>query len=381
MLKSFHTLFRDGPRPGVGRRIIKPPADAIMLILSNDDAEKLLTMGDCIAALEQVYGEMAEGHAANAVRSDAVTQTARADTVYSLKMMGGVVQASGIAVVRIKSDILSFANKRQVKLPLAPGNRYTGLVLLFSIATGEPLAIFPDGILQRLRVGATSALGARYLARKDASIVAVIGAGWQAGGHVMAIAAQRKLDGCRLDEIRCYSPTADKRAAFCREMEEITGVKVRAAASPEEAIRGAGIVLCATNASQQVFMKSRVEPGMYVCTIRGPELEPAVVLDADIAAVNDRVVHENVATTKGVVLPKQRHAIAGFDVASAPTLAELVAGMARGRQTPEQTTVFVNLPGLGLQFAAVGAALYEKARAAGRGHELPTDWFTEDVVP
>ena len=93
--------------------------------------------------------------------------TPRPDTVYSLKMMGAVVQDSGVGVVRINSDILSFANKRQTKLPLAPGNRYTGLVLLFSIETGEPLAIFPDGILQRMRVGATSALAARYLARGD----------------------------------------------------------------------------------------------------------------------------------------------------------------------------------------------------------------------
>ena len=351
------------------------------LILSNADVEKVLSMPECLDVLESAYREMAHGRGVSRTRSDTVTPTVREDALYSLKSMDGVVPSLGVGAVRINSDILSFANKRQVKLPLAPGNRYTGLVLLFSIATGEPLAIFPDGILQRMRVGATSAVGARYLARKDAGIVAVIGAGWQAGGHIMAIAAQRKLDGCTLDEIRCYSPTADKRTAFCREMEELTGVNVRGVASPEEATRGAGIVLCATNASQHVFMKSWIEPGMYVCTIRGPELEPAVVLDADIAAVNDRVVHENVATTKGVVLPKQRHAIAGFDVASAPTLAELVAGMARGRQTPEQTTVFVNLPGLGLQFAAVGAALYEKARAAGRGHELPTDWFTEDVVP
>ncbi len=352
-----------------------------MLILSNEDAEKLLTMGDCIAALEQVYREMAEGRAANATRSDAVTLTPRPDTVYSLKMMGAVVQGSGIGVVRINSDILSFANKRQVKLPLAPGNRYTGLVLLFSITTGEPLAIFPDGILQRMRVGATSALAARYLARADANTVAVIGAGWQAGGHVMAIAALRELDGSKLDEIRCYSPTRDKREAFCREMGETVGIRVRALATPEEAVRGAGIVLCATNASQHVFMSRWVEPGMHVGTIRGPELEPAVVLEADVAAVNDRVVHENVSTTRGVVLPKNRHTIAGFDVAAAPTLAELVAGMARGRQAAAQKTVFVNLPGLGLQFAAVGAALYQKARAAGHGHELPTAWFTEDVIP
>ena len=352
-----------------------------MLILSNDDAEKLLTMGDCIAALERVYRDIAEGRAANATRTDAVTTTSRANTVYSLKMMGGVVQSTGIGVVRINSDILSFANKRQVKLPLAPGNRYTGLVLLFSIETGEPLAIFPDGILQRMRVGATSALAARYLARKDATTVAVIGAGWQAGGHVMAIAALRELDGSKLDEIRVYSPTRDKREAFCREMGESVGVKLRAVATPEEAVRGAGIVLCATNASQNVFVNRWVEPGMHVGTIRGPELEPAVVLNADIAALNDRVVHESVSKTAGVVLPKNRHAIEGFDVAAAPTLAELVAGMAQGRQSAEQKTVFVNLPGLGLQFAAVGEALYRKARAAGHGHELPTEWFTEDVVP
>ncbi len=347
-----------------------------MLILSNEDAEALLTMGDCIAALEHDFRELAHGRAANATRADVVTTTSRPDTVYSLKLMGAVVQATGVGVVRLNSDILSFANKRQVKLPLAPGNRYTGLVLLFSIETGEPLAIFPDGILQRMRVGATSALGAKYLARSDANTVAVIGAGWQAGGHVMAIAALRKLD-----EIRVYSPTADKRVAFCREMEEITGVKVRGVATPEEAVRGAGIVLCATNASQHVFSKNWVEPGMYVCTIRGPELEPGVVLDADIAAVNDRTVHENVSVTQGVVLPKNRHTIAGFDVKTAPTLAELIAGKAPGRSNAAQKTVFVNLPGLGLQFAAVGAALYRKALAAKRGHELPTEWFTEDVVP
>lgn len=347
-----------------------------MLILSNQDAAELLSMDECIAALEAAYREWAQGGAANAARSDAVSATARPDTVYSLKLMGAVAQRAGVGVVRLNSDILSFRDQRQVKLPLAPGNRYTGLVLLFSIATGEPLAIFPDGILQRMRVGATSALAAKVLARADADTVAVIGAGWQAGGHVLAIAALRKPR-----EIRCYSPSAERREAFCRTMEAEAGATLRSCASPEDAVRGAGIVLCATNASQHVFRRDWVEPGQFVCTIRGPELEPAAVLAADVVAVNDRVVHENVAVTAGVALPKHRHAIPGFDVARAPTLAEIIAGKAAGRTTAAQTTVFVNLPGLGLQFAAVGAALYAKARAAKRGHELPTEWFTEDVVP
>jgi ornithine cyclodeaminase/alanine dehydrogenase-like protein (mu-crystallin family) len=345
-----------------------------MLILSNEDAEQLLTMPDCIAALEEAYREQASEQAVNAARTDAVTLSGRPDAVYSLKLMGAV--ARGLGVVRLNSDIISFANQRQKKLPLAPGNRYTGLVLLFSADTGEPLAIFPDGVVQRMRVGATSALGAKYLARNDARTVAVIGAGWQAGGHVMAIAALRELE-----EIRCYSPTREKLESFCSGMSRHTGVKVRPAASAEEAVKGAGIVLCATNASRHVFSERWLEPGMFVCTIRGPELEPGVVRQADLVVVHDRTVHENVRTTRGVVLPVNRHAIEGFDVQSAPSLPDLVAGTVRGRSSAQQKTCFVNLPGTGLQFAAVGTALYRKARAAGLGRELPTEWFTEDVVP
>lgn len=347
-----------------------------MLILSNEDAEKLLTMSDCIAALEQVYREFALGLAANAARSDAVTLTERPDAVYSLKLMGAVVRSLGVSVVRLNSDIISFGSQRQVKLPLAPGNRYTGLVLLFSVNTGEPLAIFPDGVLQRMRVGATSALATRYMARKNPRTVAVIGAGWQAGGHILAICTLHPLQ-----EIRCYSPTREKLVAFCREMTRATGVSVVPATSAEAAVKGADIVLCATNASQHVFKASWLEPGMHISTIRGPELEPGVLARSAVIAVNDRVAHETVSVTQGVTLPKNRHTIAGMDPTKAPALGDLIAGLAPVRSGPEQISCFVNLPGIGLQFAAVGAAFYQKARAAQCGHELPTEWFTEDVIP
>ncbi len=86
-----------------------------------------------------------------------------------------------MAAVRLNSDIISFG-ERQVKLPLAPGKRYTGLVLLFSCVTGEPLAIFPDGVLQRMRVGGASALGVKYLARPEAASVGLIGASCRPSG-------------------------------------------------------------------------------------------------------------------------------------------------------------------------------------------------------
>jgi ornithine cyclodeaminase/alanine dehydrogenase-like protein (mu-crystallin family) len=347
-----------------------------MLILSNEDAEALLTMSDCITAIEQAYLEYAHGRAANAVRSDAVSTTEHPNAVYSLKLMGAVAPSLGVSVLRLNSDIISFGEKRQVKLPLAPGNRYTGLVLLFSINTGEPLAIFPDGVLQCMRVGATSALATKTMARKNPRIAGIIGAGWQAIGHLKAITALHQLD-----EIRCYSPTRDKLVAFCSGMSELTGVAVIPAPSPEAAVKGADIVLCATNASQHVFKELWLEPGMHVCTIRGPELEPGVVAQSDLVAVNDRVTHENFSVTKGVTLPKNRHSISGLDPKTTPTLGDLIAGLAPGRVSDAQKSCFVNLPGIGLQFAAVGAVLYQKALAAKRGHELPTEWFTEDVVP
>jgi alanine dehydrogenase len=349
-----------------------------MLILSNDDAEALLTMGECIVALEDAYRELAHERAANAQRSDAVTESGRAGAVYSLKLMGGVLPSAGVGAVRLNSDIISFGEQRQVKLPLAPGNRYTGLVLLFSTETGEPLSIFPDGVLQRMRVGAASALGAKYLARADAGTVGLIGAGWQAGAQVMAIAALRKIDA-----IRCYSPTRDKREAFCAEMGAKTGISIRPVATPEEAVRGAGIVLCATNANAHVFQATWLEPGMHVGSIRGAELEPDTVRRVDLVAIHDRSARAHITSTRGITMPKARHGIPGLEdvTEKAPTLGELVAGMAKGRGSPEQKSCFLNLTGIGLQFAAAGAALYRKARAAGAGRELPGEWFTEDVLP
>ena len=90
--------------------------------------------------------------------------------------MDGVIPKLGVGAIRINSDILTFPQvgnqMRRVKVPAAPGKRYVGLVLLFSTHTGEPLAIMPDGVMQRARVGATNAIAAKYLSREDATVLA-----------------------------------------------------------------------------------------------------------------------------------------------------------------------------------------------------------------
>src|SRR5208337_262407 len=250
-----------------------------MLLLSNEDVEDLLTMADCIDALQRAYQDAADGTAVNGFRSDIITQTTHENASYSLKMMGAVMTSFEIGALRLNSDILTFpvknGKRRKVKVPAAPDERWVGLVLLFSTRTGEPLAIFPDGVVQRLRVGATSGLGVRYLARENARAVAIIGTGWQAGAQAMAVAAVRPIK-----EMLCFSPNPESRQRFSMELERRLGIPVVPAESAEQAVRSADIVLCATNSLNAVLRDELIGPGMHIGSIRKGEIDTATLLRA-----------------------------------------------------------------------------------------------------
>src|SRR6202012_35877 len=121
------------------------------------------------AVREEAYVELPEGLVISRTRADCITPSTRPDAIYGLKSMDGVIPKFGIGAIRINSDIVTFPkvgnNIRREKVPAARGGRSTGLVLLFSCENGEPLAILPDGVMQRMRVGAANGLGAKYLAR------------------------------------------------------------------------------------------------------------------------------------------------------------------------------------------------------------------------
>lgn len=355
------------------------------LLLSNDDVGRLLTMRECIDALETAYRELAAGRGTDRRRSDSFVAGPAEGSLYSLKSMDGIAPAFGVGAVRINSDVVHWptrgGNARREKIPLAPGGRWVGLVLLFSIETGEPLALFPDGYLQRLRVGGTNGLAADCLARQDARTVGLLGSGWQAGGQLMAACAVRPIE-----RIRCYSTSAERREAFAREWSERLGVQVSAVASPEEAARRADIVMCATNSIDHVFFERWVEPGMHLSSIKRPELEPAAILRADRVFIHAKHASPTHVVAAGIEVPEATQGkgwklLQEIDFDALPELHELVAGTAPGRSRPEDVTCFLNNIGRGYQFAAVGGALYRKARAAGAGREFPTEWFTQDVHP
>jgi ornithine cyclodeaminase/alanine dehydrogenase-like protein (mu-crystallin family) len=355
------------------------------LILSNDDVDNLLTMPECIDVLEEAYVELAEGRGVNRTRSDCLTPTSRPDAVYGLKSMDGVIPKLGIGAIRINSDVVTFPRKGnnivREKVPAAPGARYTGLVLLFSTENGEPLAILPDGVMQRMRVGAANGLGVKYLARRDASTVGILGCGWQAGAQLMAACATRKITA-----IRCFSPTRSRREEFAREMSEFLGVEVKPVDQPEDAIKGADIAMCASNSLDNIFFDNWAEPGMHLSSIKQPEIEIKALRRADRLVLHAREESPLHVATRDLELAKKANEH-GWSIGKElnfdklPTLPDLITGRAQGRQSDGEITCFMNNIGLGYQFAAAGSVVYRKAKESGIGRDLPTDWFTEDVHP
>jgi alanine dehydrogenase len=355
------------------------------LVLSNEDVAKLLTMPECIDVLERAYIEMSEGRSVNRVRSDCLVPSKRKDAVYSLKSMDAVIPGLGVGAVRIDSDIVTWPkqgdNIRRVKVPLAPSGRYVGLVLLFSCESGEPLAIMPDGMLQRIRVGATNGLGVKYLARKDAKAVGILGCGWQAGTQLMAVCAVRDID-----TVRCFSPNRDRCAAFVREMSSVLGITVDPVCQPEDVIGEADIVMCATNSVENIFFARWIRPGVHVSSIKLPEIEVAAIQRADRFVIHTHDTKPLHVTAKDLKTPEITEGKGwrlgeGIDFPGTPTLIDVIAGAVLGRQSNREVTCFINNLGLGLQFAAAGAVVYRKAKESGLGRELPTEWFTQDVHP
>jgi alanine dehydrogenase len=357
----------------------------LTLLLSNEEVDGLLKMPDCMDAMERAFRAIGDRRAANAGRCEILTPTDRADALYSLMNMNGVVPELGVAAVRINSDILTWPASpdgiKRVKVPAAPHARYVGLVLLFSTATGEPLAIYPDGVVQRMRTGATSGLAAKYLARKDARVVALLGTGWQAGSQAMAICAARPIE-----VIRCYSPREASRRAFAAEMSAQLGIAATAAASAREAVRGADVVLCATNSMQPMLPADWLEPGMHVSSLKRLELDPSVAGAADLVVTHSRNADAptQVIRAEGADLARetdqQKAALAqAVNEEAMPTLADIVLGRVPGRRRDRDITLFLNYTGLGYQFAATGALIYRRALERGIGRKLDTDWFTSAV--
>ena len=358
-----------------------------MLILSNDDIEKILPVGACLDVLEEAYRDLGNGMAATVPRYDVFSPT-KPGEFYEYKTMSGVLPGRGIAALRLNSSVVKWYEKaggvRKDKLPVAGGNRYVGLIMLFSTETGEPLAIFPDGYVQKLRVAGASAIAARYLARKDSTTMALLGSGWQASAHLVTMAMVRDLK-----QVRVFSPTPESRRKFVDEWRGKVAAELIDAPSAAEAIKGADMVICTTNSISALFPGEILQPGQHVSCVKPCELDALTYQRADPLIIHWREAKPFQITigvdpqsipdvAEGWHHPLTREDSAIWDL---PAISQLVNGQHPGRVKEDAISCFCNNVGLGLQFAAVGSEVLLRAREARVGREIPTDWFLEDVHP
>jgi alanine dehydrogenase len=364
------------------------------LIINNHEVEQVLTMEDTIAALEASYLALAAKEAVCRPRIDIRIPTSDPAKNYQWGTMEGG-STGGYFAIRMKSDIIYETTYNgattQEKYCTKPG-LFCGLILLTSIENAEPLAFINDGVLQHMRVGGDGGIGVKYMANADAEVVGMLGSGGMARTHMQAFNAVRTIK-----KLQVFSPTKANRDVFGREMAAKYNIEVQVCDSPEQVYRGAHIVAALTDSAVSVMDGTLLEKGAHIVNIGGsgkPDAESLKRVDAYLRfgdapaptghpefGVDDEHLDYEArpdAMKYGDGRRKRRaHGVARPDIRV--TLADLVAGKAKGRTSAKQITYSERGNLQGAQFYAVAGKVYELAKKAGLGREIPTEWFLQDV--
>lgn len=237
-----------------------------------------------------------------------------------------------------------------------------GMMVLLSSRTGLVEALLLDnGYLTDVRTAAAGAVAARHLARKDASIAAVLGAGMQAKLQLQALALVRPIR-----EARIWARDHAKANVAAEELAAKLGIPVVAVSDAREAVSGAHVVITTTPSTTPIVKAEWLEKGQHVTAMGSDaehknEIEPAVIGRADL------YVADSLAQTRR--LGELHHAIEAGVVGIAndfPELGQIIAGQKVGRANADQITI-ADLTGTGIQDTAIATLAFTRANAADAG--------------
>lgn len=257
----------------------------------------------------------------------------------------------GVAHFAIKVSPGFFDN---LKLGLPSLN---GLMMLFSAHTGLADALLLDnGYLTAVRTAAAGAIAAKWLAREDAKVVAILGAGEQARLQLQALRLVREVR-----EVRIWARDPAKAQAMAAELDD-----ARAVDSVDAALDSADIAITTTPSREPLIQPQHLRSGLHI-TAMGSDAEHKNEIAPAVLARVDAYVADRLSQTR--VLGELNHAIAAGLVAADADFAELgqvIAGQRPGRTAPEQITL-CDLTGTGAQDTAIASLAYQRAVAAGKG--------------
>jgi alanine dehydrogenase len=358
------------------------------LLIDNAMVADLLSPLAVVEALDAAYRAHAQGRDVCAPRLDFQSAENDRGQAYQIGLALGL-GSGGYACLRIKSDMVFQetvdGRARKQKYCVQPGT-YLGLLLVFDMANGALKAIVHDGLIQKMRVGADSALGIRYLARPDARILAILGSGGMARAHVDAIA-----EVLALEQIRIFSPTQANREALAAYAREEKGLDAIALASPEAALEGADMVSGCTNAVGPVISGTMLRPGMHVTCIGGTlDAQASAKIDialrfgmapAPVGFENWSFEDESLTFASGSQRSSHGTTRRFHDVPREKRImfADLLADQAYGRREDSQITFSERGNIHGVQFAALAGLVYQRAVAQGAGLPLDPAMFLQTI--
>jgi ornithine cyclodeaminase/alanine dehydrogenase-like protein (mu-crystallin family) len=318
-----------------------------VLVLNQEDVERLLDMEGCIEAMEGTLASLARGEVDMPLRF--------------MFAPAGSPSLIGLMPAHRAGDNPLYSLKTVCVFPDNPKrglDAHQGTVTLFDGETGVVKAVMNASAITAIRTAAVSAVATRLLAREDTRKLGILGAGVQARSHLDSMRAVRDFD-----QVVLYSPTAAHATALAEEF------GAEAVGSAEEAVRDADVVVTATNAAEPVLERSWLKEGAHLNAVGGRppqmiELDPETVAAAALF-VDRRESAENEAgdyrraLEEGAIGPDHIRAEVG----------EVLIGSKPGREDDAQLTIFRSL-GLAVEDLAAAEYVVQQARETGTGVEV-----------
>jgi ornithine cyclodeaminase len=324
------------------------------VLLSEQDLRMVLSMRDLIGAMEDALVRFSRRDVAQPLRS--VVE------VGLQKAFFGVMPAFIADPPALGAKVVTvFPSNSAAGLPT-----HLATIVLLDSMTGELLSIADGRFITEARTAAVSAVSVKRLARENASRLAIIGSGVQARSHLEAIALVRQLSS-----VRVWSPTAAHRDSFAREMQPRIAAPITVAASAQDAVDGADLVVLVTASREPVIRRDWIGAGTHICAVGAcrpdqREMDSALVSSARLI-VDSRT--GALAEAGDLVIPIAEGTLDASHVAG--ELGEVVLGTVAGRTSDTETTIFKSL-GMAVEDVAAAHLAYTRAaeRGLGRGFVL-----------
>jgi ornithine cyclodeaminase/alanine dehydrogenase-like protein (mu-crystallin family) len=316
-----------------------------VLILNHQEVERLLDMEGCMAAMEEVLVALARGELYVPLRP--------------VVRPPGESSFLGLMPVHRGGERPFYALKTVAVFPDNPArglDPHQGSVTLYDGETGELVALMNATPITAIRTAAVSGVATKALARADARVCAIVGAGHQAHAHVTAMLAARPFE-----RILIASRSLESARQLAGEWPAAEAVK-----TVEEAVREADVVCTVTSSAEPVVLGEWLNPGTHVnavgaCFPHTRELDTAAVASASLFA-DRRESAENEAGD--YLIPLAEGAISEGHIRA--ELGEVLGGFAPGRTSDEEITIFESL-GLAAEDLAAAEYLAGRARETGAG--------------